>query len=244
MRSHGSQRSPKTRARSRHSAKSESFRAESELQQYLAEWNWIAFLGRRAVRLRREMPIGGCIPDLVVVGFGATPPERLWPRRWTYRHAHVVATLRRRSLRLKTLAARCFDSPERLQPVVTDLLLNGTLRESKTGVLALSKRIRGLKAEVVAVEAKLERWSDALEQARSYRGFSNRVIVAMDAERAPRSKRVLRRFAQAGIGLWRVSARGIEVLLQPRPRRVATSEWEYVVASAVASRNQTLWMRL
>src|ERR1044071_3845663 len=81
-------------------------------------------------RIRREMPVGGCIPDIVIVSFEITPPSHLWPRSWSYRHASLVAELRRvRSIRREALAQRMFEPETRIERLIVDLTRTGALEE-------------------------------------------------------------------------------------------------------------------
>lgn len=191
--------------------------------------------------VRREMPIGGRIPDIVIVSFDQAPPTRLWPRRFSFKHAAVMAILRRRpDLKIETIAGRCFDRIERISGVVVDLLRAGTIEERRPGVLRLSSTISDLAVGVTAIEAKLTRWSKALVQAQSYMPFADRVFVALDAAVSV-SPKALSAFRSAGVGLWSTSVDGVRTLLPPRSQNTWTAEKEYVVASAIAARSGALW---
>lgn len=221
------------------------FSSERELQLKLANCLRPFAEDAREIRVRREMPVGSCIPDLVLVSMDSEPPTALWPTSWSYRHACVVAELRKRpALRPEMLAARLHESEERIGPVVQALLRAGAVCQSAGGALYLASEVRALRADIVAVEAKLMRWHEALEQALSYRAFADRAVVAMDAGMFSLSnEKALDAFRDAGVGLWLVNHDGAWPVIAGR-RRAETSAWrEYVCSSAFLPRTQTLWMR-
>lgn len=194
---------------------------------------------------RREVPVGGCIPDLVVVGFAKAPRSDVWPRRHNFRHAFVVSLLRRHGrLRAETIAAKAFAPLDRMRPVLEDLLTSGAVTGSDSGAISLSPLLANADVEVVAVEAKLRRWKQALQQATEYARFADRVVVAMDAACVPRAPSVLAEFRACRVGLLGVGSADAEWLVSPRrASRRANPEWDYLVSSAASPRPQTLWLR-
>jgi hypothetical protein len=197
------------------------------------------------MRVRREMPVGGCIPDILLVSFSSPPPTELWPSGFTYRHACVLAELRRsRALRRSTLATRLYETEERIAPLVNDLVGSRAIEERPTGALQLSAELRRLKSEVIAIEAKLSRWSEALDQAASYRAFADRVIVAMDAGLFDASdSEAVASFRRAGIGLCVVDRDGPRGIHSGRRSEQGSAKREYVCSSVLLSRTHTLWVR-
>lgn len=216
------------------------FHSEAALQAFLAERVELPMAFDLA-RSRREVPVGGCVPDLVSVSFREMPDAGIWPSKWTLRHIHVLNAASRRRLHLRSLAARCPESEDRLRPLVRDLVRTGALVEFASGALGVAEEIAAIEAEVVAVEAKLDRWGDALRQAISYKRFADKAIVAMDSAGAPREPEAWSEFAREGIGLCAVSSDSTEWLVPAR--RVGSSrspERHYLIASAATSR-QTWW---
>lgn len=194
--------------------------------------------------VRREVPMGGVRPDLVYVSFAQQPIESLWPRNWTYRHAHIVSILRsHRKLRLSTLAKRCYDQPERVSPLISDIESTGAVKRSPTGAYYLSEAMLAVDAQVLAVETKLLRWRNALEQATEYRRFADGSVVAMAPTFAPRDGDYLNYFKSNGIGLLTIADGTIEWFVAPRFSKARGAEKEYLVGSAARS-HQTLWSAL
>jgi hypothetical protein len=192
---------------------------------------------------RREMPIGGRIPDVVIVSFEKAPPAKLWPRRFSFRHAAIMAVLRQRpNVSIETVARRCYEREECISSAVADLLRAGAVEEYRPGIHRLSPAVSGLQVQVTAIEAKLTRWSEALAQAQTYTQFADHVFVALDAS-CSISTKVRTAFRLAGIGLWSSSESSLQSVVSPRAQRTWTAEREYVIASVVAPRSSSLWQR-
>ncbi len=66
---------------------------------------------------------------------------------------------------------------------------------------------------VVAVEAKLSRWRDALAQAATYQRYADRVFVALPERFAGNAFRHADEFRAAGVGLLRVNHRQVRTLI-------------------------------
>lgn len=221
------------------------FGSEKDLQAHLTETVQQLADGASDALVRREMPVGGCIPDFLVISFASVPPAEMWPSSWTYRHAFVVAELRRSyALHRSTLASRVYETEERLAHLLDDLLHSRAIAETHSGALRLSAEMRNLRAYVTAVEAKLARWSDALGQAVGYRSFADRVIVAMDAGLFNVSNAdVVAHFRREGVGLCVVDRSGPTTVHSGRRAERSSAQREYVCSSVFLQRTQTLWIR-
>lgn len=192
--------------------------------------------------IRLEVPVGGCIPDLVCVRFSRKPARELWPRRWGYRHAYILWLLRRwRRLHLKTIAARIYECPEKVEPVLHALVKSGAIVVKPTGAFSLSVQMETLRAEVISAETKLCRWKDALKQAQQYRHFSDRVFVAMDPNGTPTTSAAIEVFRRSRIGLCAVDSPILRWVIQPQPLPLGGPNREYLISAAASSRGQSLW---
>lgn len=221
------------------------FGTERQLQAVLADHASLLGAEGVEVRVRREMPMGSVIPDLVLVSFDRVPARSILRLRWSYSHAFVVAELRRVALlRRETLAARMFDRQERVNRFLDELIDAGALEAVSDRSVRLSPELRSLRARVVAVEAKLSRWTEALEQAVSYRRFSDRSYVAMDAGRVDAECSDLSNaFRRAGIGLLLLDGANARRVHAAREDQRPTAGKEYVRFSSLGARSQTLWSR-
>ncbi len=222
------------------------FNTERELQQELFALDIEPPNRHTTTFVRREVPVGACIPDLVYVRFVEEPKTDLWPRHWSFLHSHVLWLLRRHAKLLpRTIARRSYESPDRILPILRDLIRSGAVTEATSGALQLSPAMARIDAEVVAAEAKLRNWREALSQAIVYQRFADRVFVAMDASGAPTAKEIWKKFRSMGVGLCVVVRQEIEWYVTPLPRRRGKpgAEREYLISSAAAATRQTLWSR-
>jgi hypothetical protein len=89
-------------------------------------------------------------------------------------------------------------------------------------------------AQVIAVEAKLYRWREAIEQATTYRRFANRSFVALPRTTIARTPRISEACRARGLGLIEVWPTGVRVLRAADRHRPASPEWVWVVGQASA----------
>lgn len=221
------------------------FETERELQAVLADHASVLGVHGAQIRTRREMPMGASIPDLMLVSFDRIPAQSIVRVRWSYPHAFVISELRRVAiLHRDTITRRMFERRERVDRLIDELIDAGALEETTSGSVRLAAELRSLDSQVVAVEAKLSRWTDALEQAISYAPFADRSIVAMDAGRIDVGRADLTQaFRRAGIGLVLVGSEGARCVHKGRRNDRATPGKDYVRLSAASERTQMLWMR-
>ena len=222
------------------------FATEAEVRDCLPIWT----VGRGELRattyIRREMPIGHCIPDVVYVRASEDDRVQWAPRNWTYKHACVIWALRRHAeLDMRGLGRLLYEKVDRLDRTVRDLVACGAIEGGGSESLRLSAGVAEMRAEVTAVEIKLHRWREALRQAASYRDFADRVVVAMDEERLGSGGAPLAPFATAGVGLIAVGRASSEWLVEPESD-VADGlgpYHDYIIGSALSRRGHTLWLR-
>lgn len=222
------------------------FESERELQEVLAALDRPLADPDPYARLlfRREQPVGASIPDLVYVGFLSEPREDLLPPGWTFQHAFLVWQLRRRSrLQPRTIARRVFQRSHRVDSMLRDLERSGAIRRLPTGAVQLSQGLASVQAEIIAVEAKLTRWRDALAQARGYAQFADKTIVAMPSSGLPNDAAVHVEFKQAGVGLCGVEPDGtVDWVCPARVQKPSRGgEREFLIASASDPSRQTPW---
>lgn len=193
---------------------------------------------------RREVPVAGRRPDFVCLMIDEGPEESVLPHNCSYRHAAVLALLRRRKrARLQFLAKQLYSDASRLSLLIEDLVRSGAVVQNATGSYSLSSYWRDVKVEVIAVEAKLTRWREALEQAIGYKAYADRAVVAMAPSALPRTEKVIAAFEQSGVGLCVVHPECTDWIVRPSKTECHSREREYLLASAL-SPSQTLWLRL
>lgn len=219
------------------------FQQERDLQIHLATLTAVFSESFGVTFSRREVPLGRCIPDLIYVRLAEMPPMKILPRYTSYRHSHMLWLLKQHGqLRLDTLAALSYDSVDRIRPLATDLIKAGSVVEVD-GVLQLAPALTSLDCEIIAVEAKMKDWRQALAQAENYQGFADRVFVAMDPAGVPTKPDVIRLFRERQIGLCSVRQDITWIVYPPLHRQPLGPNHEYLLASALAPARQHLWER-
>jgi hypothetical protein len=166
-----------------------------------------------------ELIVGKSIADLVLLVERGSTPAGL-QRPLSVRESVVLSALRPR---LKSdSAADQVASPESTDPAIATLLKVGALRTQRNGSIALG-RVWDRPRRLVAIEAKLTRWRDALDQAIAYRRYADESYVALPEARIDGAYAGRSCFVAAGVGLIAVSRAGIRQLVPARPS--AEHDW-------------------
>jgi hypothetical protein len=154
----------------------------------------------RPCRILREVDLGRIVPDVLIgVWRGRAPaPVRV---RAGYREAHILALLEAvPSLTAHEIASELFLDRAATDRALVRLKRHGAVVE-RCGCWAIANAWHSRFVEVVAVEAKLDRWRDALAQAAAYLEFANRSYVVLDARRVDAGRVMREAFASLGVGL-------------------------------------------
>lgn len=149
--------------------------------------------------IRREVGVGRSIADVVA----AVVPRRsvrMIPKL-SVRESVIVRALRAiGATRIDVLERRCGMPARSLRQGQLRRLVNeGVISCGAGGRVALGSWLRS--GTIVAIEAKLLRWQDAIEQAVEYRRFADRVYVALPTDCIRAALRSRARFESAGVGL-------------------------------------------
>lgn len=186
--------------------------------------------------------MGECIPDLVCVWLPGDSLLNMPAKKWSFRHAFFLWHLRgRTALRARTLAARAYESEESVSNVLADLVKWGLAEKNDSGSFSLAEDVRRLTGEVIAIEVKLSRWRQALEQAKNYRRFSDQSAVVLDLARVKVNESMKATFRNEGIGLYAVQGEELLQFVPPRRSRRSCPEKEYIISSVAVSCRQSLW---
>lgn len=219
------------------------YKKEKELQVELTMRD-LGVLDFSTQYIRREVSVGECIPDVVIVGLPENSTPFNFPKRVTSRHIFILWLIKTsKHITSYEIAERSYQRLSKVTQIINDLVKSGAVIKNETGELRVQDTIASLQTEVVAIEAKLSRWSQAFEQAKRYQEFADKVIVAMDADKAPRRKEILQYFEEQSIGLCAVSPNALEWLVYPQYVFVESFEKEYLVTSALSPATHTLWER-
>lgn len=221
------------------------FRKEANLRDVMIECIKSTTRSKGTCFAKTEVPVGARIPDIVMVCVEEQPRPDLWPYKWTFRHAAVIWHLRiRKKLKIKSLSRRLFEEPQRITPLLTNLINSGAIIKTNNDCYSLSHELASLSADVVAVETKLKRWKEALVQARAYYDFANRSLVAMSPDGIPNSSEAKKLFIKSGIGLLAVNGGTPKTIYPGRHKHKASVEKEYVLGSALGRAGQIRWSAL
>jgi len=171
------------------------------------------------------------IPDLLFIAIrAALPAKPLRPVRLTGFDAWVVTALQRGGvLRVDEIARELHANNERVRLAIGRLHHYRLLARTSDSTYRLNRRRLPLKAEVVAVEAKLTRWTDAITQALSYLSFANRSYVALPQRTVLKSKRVKDACLDSGIGLLSVGKSNAQVLVRATRREPLSPERVWLI---------------
>lgn len=168
------------------------------------------------VRVLTDVPIGSVIPDILVGIWRSHSPSI--DLRLTYVEAHLLAAVERLGpMDLKTLLTTVHVTEAAALRAVARLTKAGAVIQRKNGKIAVRRKYPLGDVELVAVEAKLRRWRDALRQAREYQSFANRTYVVLDEGQVRSDPEMLRAFEAASVGLWlRTTSTTSETVAAPR----------------------------
>lgn len=190
------------------------FESEAQLVEHLREKIGSALPGMSeatTVETFVETPVGSLVPDLTLLCRESTylPPS---VKPFSAFESVLVATLRSSgSTRIDLLERKMQRSVGALRRgALAALETSGVLSRGTGGRVALSATWPP-KLRLVAVEAKLRRWREALVQAESYRTFADRVFVALPQRYAEIALQHRSQFTKSGVGLISVSSEGVAV---------------------------------
>jgi predicted transcriptional regulator len=214
-------------------SESSAFRFESDLVEVLRE-NPPAVLNLRnsTVQVLKEIQVGMRIPDLLIVCSKIQQPTT--SVKLTYFDCTIIAaTMQSGGMSVAELADAMFASEAEIAKRVVRLVRLGLLDQQQDAQVRMRRRALPGKPHVVAVEAKLVRWKEALSQARRYLAFANEAYIAMPGATVRRNVAALTACAEAGVGVIAVDEIDADVLLPAERRQLVSAEWVRVVWNAV-----------
>lgn len=213
------------------------FAVEEELTRTL--WNDgpnSLFHGRRGTReisCFRELSVGPTTPDLVYIamaegdiGEKAVILSALesWVTSDLLQHPRSTPD---------ETAARLFARPHRIVAALARLQSNGIVSEIRGQGFVLRRKRRLLDFQTVAIEAKLTRWRQAIQQAKAYLAFSHMAYVALPEPIIKRNGLILDECRAEGLGLIAVNHHGIAACYKPTPRSPSSHQWVWVISKTV-----------
>jgi len=214
------------------------FRMEEDLLSILQSGSRRQFLGTRLARSSLAFPhlqVGMIIPDLVFVGRisqAKTKPGRA--SRLSVFDTWVLAEiLRNGPVRRDLITRRLHTRTERTRATLRRLVSLRLVAALDGGFYGVGKRGFHSSLEVVAVEAKLTRWKQAVKQAAEYQRFSNRSYVALPESTIAGSELVSKACMGSGVGLIAVRKRQLRVVVKPRRQEPRSPEWLWLLSKTI-----------
>lgn len=193
---------------------------------------------RTLTRTLLQRPVGAVIPDLIFVRAYVAPTQVLPRGGLTTLESAIVAALLGGPLRDTTIARRLFSRVERIAPRLRALERRGVLAQATEGVYVLRRRAALNRIRVVAVEAKLRRWGDAIRQAASYLTFANQSYVALPRDLAEGNSDLLRAVLKAHVGLLSVEPDRVQIVRAAPKHQPRTAERVWLLSRMVPLRIQ------
>jgi hypothetical protein len=165
---------------------------------------------QRRMALARELTVGSNVADVVaLLGPKRGCPRLAWARRLSVAESVVLARIRRHGPQPEAefAAAKLRSAIESLAQLKLVRVVAGVVQMTPSGAAQ--------DVSVIAIEAKLRRWRDAIRQAAAYRRYADRAFVALPVAAAVLALRHRTEFAAAGVGLLVVSGKNVEEALPP-----------------------------
>lgn len=183
----------------------------------------------------REVGVGSSIADLVLL-IGPSDLPRPTLSTVSVAESVILAALRQWGpTRIDLLEIRCgFERQGLRQGALKRLTKSGTLLRERGGRVTLAPEyVHG--AKIVAIEAKLTKWRDALDQAVLYRRYADESFVLLPAENAGAAIKARAGFEDAGVGLLVVSGEKIVTVFDAAPSTKHDWRRDYVYFRLLSS---------
>lgn len=196
-----------------------SFRFEREMVKPLLVHLHKAFLvypGQRMCLLREE-PIGSVIPDLML-GIWSGELPRLSGLNTVSRHILAWLSSQKVANSKEELREDLFLSRHAVDCAVSTLQRIGAISKRDSGELELRPEFEvSSSIRLIAIEMKLKRWREALEQAIEYRKFADEAYVVLDGSQLRMNCIISDAFVTTGIGLFLQRGDELENVMSATP---------------------------
>ena len=181
-----------------------------------------------------EVMIGNVVPDFLIGCWRGTPVRRL--STLNYIDAAIIAVFEAATeLSEKDLKTRVFITPSRIASSLAKLERVGALERTPSGTIRNTGVFGAARVEITAVEVKLRRWREALQQATAYRSFADTSYVVLDAAQVDVSDGMQDQFRRAGVGLFLQRGDSLELCVPAIVEARSTSERVVATCKLAAS---------
>lgn len=164
----------------------------------------IASMPDRWIQLK-EPTVGNVIPDLLIGEWG----EELRPlkRNFTFIEARILALLEQRDELMESEILQILHlSPPAAARAFKRIEQSGLLILTHDGKMSVDAGRFTRALFVTAIELKLRRWREALDQAVSYLKFADRAYVVLDGDQIARDEGMVAAFGASRVGLFMLRA--------------------------------------
>ncbi len=152
---------------------------------------------------KQEWYIGRRIADIAICGFKSTPPPNSLPKlikRLNYYDIHIIAHLFDRPLRLLTISERVKSSTIKVQKSLGKLKRSELVDQTNAGAYHLTDWRCFIPSKIITIEAKLQDWKTAIQQASYHKKFSDFSYIAMPSKKCT-NENLTDSCKELGIGL-------------------------------------------
>ncbi len=176
-----------------------------------------------AIACANELPVNGRVVDVVAAPVNKSLMKTSNETASLLRHLSMIQLDLLAILMLKpTTSIQClcrftFMHTKQIHEVFINPCLElGLIERVSRYTYTPTDWVQALPTEIVAIEAKLARWQEALNQANNNLVFADYSFVALAEEKVPRNRESLNMFRNAGIGLFSVNSNGdIKLIVSP-----------------------------
>jgi len=183
-----------------------------------------------------KFAVGMIVPDLVLIAVPKdSHPTSASRQALSLFECAVLAELLHCGPRSsEQIATRLYARPATLERAVVRLTRHELLSTGKKGILSARRRAFPASLRVISIEAKLRRWKEAIQQAKSYLQFSNTSYVALPWSVIEKNERIKLACAAEGVGLIAVTSNSTHILLRPKNFKPLTAERIWLIKKTAA----------
>jgi len=182
---------------------SNTFKLEADLVTILIDKIDNLVKNTTAVFTKQEWYIGRRIADIAICGFNSTPLPNSLPKsikRLNYYDVHIIAHLFNRPLRLLTISERVKSSTIKVQKSLGKLKRSELVDQTSAGAYHLTDWRCFIPSKIITIEAKLQDWKTAIQQASYHKKFSDFSYIAMPSKKCT-NENLTDSCKELGIGL-------------------------------------------
>jgi hypothetical protein len=197
---------------------------------------------------RTEFHIGNIIPDIIILNFHDNLYKDFFCNfNFSIKHSFIISILRKyEKLELYKLCKICSSTEDRMNSYIKDLEKLKILKSNNSRI-SLSNEFLQMNFEIITFELKLTDINRAIDQAISYRTFSDKSIIIMDKDiinKGTDTQKIINMIPNE-IGFYCVDRNEKYMVKEPFQKDYEFSyEREYILGSLLSKRSQKLWSRL